>query len=1122
MILLGVFSLVAVATASAAPNQVDLLKDANIRLAGGAAEENIGDRVSSVGDLNGDGLNDIAVSASSASPQGRTEAGSVFVIYGGTTPIGDLDLSDLGPNGFRIDGAIHHESIGWGLDGAGDVNNDGVDDLLISGPGTHDDGERLNIGAAWVVYGQDAEDPPDLDLADLETTAATRAFSVVGPKEEAQLGYSVAGAGDLNGDDVDDVVIGAPGIWSGISSGAVFVVYGESTADVPNLNLADLPTSAASRGYKISGDSRDGLGEKLAVAGDFNDDGTNDLVLGSPYASNEGAFGMNSHGGAYVIYGADVADPPDLLLANISTSAASRGMRMRGDSNASSIDCCGSLTGWTVAGEVDANDDGVDDVVVGAVNTDFNERANSGSIYVVYGQSAADPGDLDLAEIEGGSAGRGMRLDGEAANDRVGQSAAAAGDINSDGVDDLVFGATGTDNNGRAESGSAYVVYGEDDADPPDLDLTVLNADVSRGFRIDGAAAGDMAGHRVAGVGDLTADGVDDVLIGAPHYSFAGGGDGPGAAFIPQRISKPSPRLTFGPQLVGTESATQTASLAQMSGGGIEVEEVDLAGASPGQFEIVLDSCSGEQLQVGESCIVSVRFRPTGAGETKHAVLRFLDNASNAPQEVQLQGDAIPDPLAADDLATIDEDPDAPAPIDVLANDSDLQDEPITIISATQPGHGAVTLIGGVPGARTGLAYAPDANYCNDSPGTAPDTFSYTVNGGDFATVSVRVSCVDDPPAAVPETILLSEDSPAVTVPVLANDTDIDGGPRSIASASDPEHGTVVLTGGAPGFHTALTYQPDPGYCNNPPDIAEDTFTYTLSFGGSTATVSARVNCVDDNPVPLADTAVIGEDSGAIEIDVLANDLNGDAGPRAITAVSDAGGGRAAIADDGLSVTYTPNPDYCNDAPGKLPDSFVYVVNDAASAPVSVTVTCRDDAPGAASDSVAVDENRSLTINVLANDFDIDGGPKLVQGATQATHGSVSVAAAGSAEYQPQRGYCGPDRFSYALNGGSSAEVTIDVRCDSTTPQTHLVLRPKQTIRKRGKWATVRFRFVSNEPGRFECRIDRAPFAPCSSPTKFRLPRGAHRFEARAIDLADNVDPTSATALFRILGQVRR
>ena len=173
-------------------------------------------------------------------------------------------------------------------------------------------------------------------------------------------------------------------------------------------------------------------------------------------------------------------------------------------------------------------------------------------------------------------------------------------------------------------------------------------------------------------------------------------------------------------------------------------------------------------------------------------------------------------PTADDDSATVVEDDPATA-ILVLANDDDVESDPITIASASDPANGVVVLTGGTPGAHTGLTYQPDPDYCNDPGAPGDDTFTYTVNGGDLATVSVVVTCVDDDPTADDDTATVTLNDPATAVDVLANDDDVDGGPIGIASASDPVNGTVVLTGGTPGDHTGLTYEPDTGLLQHRP-----------------------------------------------------------------------------------------------------------------------------------------------------------------------------------------------------------------------------------------------------------------------------------------------------------------
>ena len=138
-----------------------------------------------------------------------------------------------------------------------------------------------------------------------------------------------------------------------------------------------------------------------------------------------------------------------------------------------------------------------------------------------------------------------------------------------------------------------------------------------------------------------------------------------------------------------------------------------------------------------------------------------------------------------------------PRPIDVLANDTDSDGGPIRPSRRSpSPDNGTVVITNG----GDDLTYQPDPNYCNAPPGTTPDTFTYTLTpGGSTATVAVTVTCVDDAPVAVDDSATVLEDAAATAIDVLANDTDLDGGPKTIASASDPANGTVVLTGGSPG-----------------------------------------------------------------------------------------------------------------------------------------------------------------------------------------------------------------------------------------------------------------------------------------------------------------------------------
>ncbi len=338
-------------------------------------------------------------------------------------------------------------------------------------------------------------------------------------------------------------------------------------------------------------------------------------------------------------------------------------------------------------------------------------------------------------------------------------------------------------------------------------------------------------------------------------------------------------------------------------------------------------------------------------------------------------------PVAVDDTKTVVEDSAATA-IDVLANDTDTDGGPKSVASVTQSTHGSVAITGG----GSGLTYLPEANYCND--GTPTDDFTYTLNGGGTGSVRVTVTCVDDNPVAVDDSTTVAEDAAATAVAVLANDTDVDGGPKSIASVTQPAHGAVVVTGGG----TGLTYAPDVDYCNNPPGTTPDTFTYTLSPGGSSATVSVTVSCVDDPPTAVGDSATVAEDAAAAPVAVLANDTDTDGGPTTIISVTQPGHGTVAIIGGGAGLTYAPGPNYCNDPPGTTLDTFTYTLNGGSSATVAMTVTCVDDAPVAVDDAATVSEDDPATaVDVLANDTDVDGGPKSIAAVTQPASGTVVI-----------------------------------------------------------------------------------------------------------------------------------
>ena len=162
--------------------------------------------------------------------------------------------------------------------------------------------------------------------------------------------------------------------------------------------------------------------------------------------------------------------------------------------------------GAAIARAGDVNGDGLGDLLVAAQNADPRGRSNAGTTFVVFGRG--DNASIDLSKI---GSGGGFRIDGAVTTDRLGSAVARAGDMNGDGLSDVIVGAREADNRGRSASGSAYVIFGKPTSDA--VDTAALG---SQGFRIDGPAAGDRAASSVSGAGDVNGDGRPDVMLGAP------------------------------------------------------------------------------------------------------------------------------------------------------------------------------------------------------------------------------------------------------------------------------------------------------------------------------------------------------------------------------------------------------------------------------------------------------------------------------------------------------------------------------------------------------------------------------------------------------------------------------
>ncbi|MEH1864720.1 MAG: integrin alpha, partial [Nostoc sp.] len=447
--------------------------------------------VSSAGDVNGDGIDDLIIGAIFADPNG-TSLGQSYVVFGNNTGFSaTLDLSTLnGTNGFAINGINAYDSSGRSVSSAGDVNGDGIDDLIIGAPTADPNG--LYSGQSYVVFGNSTGFSATLDLSTLN---GTNGFAINGINAYDRLGYSVSSAGDVNGDGIDDLIIGASGADpNGSYSGQSYVVFGNSTGFSATL---DLSTLNGTNGFAINGiAANDFSGFSVSSAGDVNGDGIDDLIIGARGAEPNGLFS----GQSYVVFGNSTGFSATF---NLSTLNGTNGFAINGiaaDDN----------SGYSVSSAGDVNGDGIDDLIIGAIFADPN-GLQSGQSYVVFGNSTGFSATFNLSTLNGTN---GFAINGIAANDFSGFSVSSAGDVNGDGIDDLIIGARGADPNGDT-SGQSYVVFGNSTGFSATLDLSTLNG--TNGFAINGIATGDDSGNSISSAGDVNGDGIDDLIIGAAY-----------------------------------------------------------------------------------------------------------------------------------------------------------------------------------------------------------------------------------------------------------------------------------------------------------------------------------------------------------------------------------------------------------------------------------------------------------------------------------------------------------------------------------------------------------------------------------------------------------------------------
>ncbi|HSO75666.1 MAG TPA: integrin alpha, partial [Blastocatellia bacterium] len=351
---------------------------------------------------------------------------------------------------------------------AGDINDDGIDDLIVGAPDTdftpESGGPRQDAGSVYILFGRPSFTSPT--IIDTSLIALNQPdIRIFGASAEDHLGFAIA-AGDVNGDGIDDLAIGAPGfdltsVPARSDTGAVYVIFGVSGLTARTVDLA---TPNAANDQIIGERAGDGFGSALAIGEANGGTSPPDLFVGAPGSKGPDPVGAarNNGGAAFLLFGgAALANPlPTTRVIDLNASPAP--VRIFGEAES-------QLGSALAIGDV--NGGGVGDLLVGAPNADRPATIDvieTGATFGVFGGANLNPTPPATTKtFDIGATQQNLSIYGEVSGDHLGASI-AVGDVTNEGGSDIVIGAPESSGpcSSRSSCGQAYVIAGGDALNP--------------------------------------------------------------------------------------------------------------------------------------------------------------------------------------------------------------------------------------------------------------------------------------------------------------------------------------------------------------------------------------------------------------------------------------------------------------------------------------------------------------------------------------------------------------------------------------------------------------------------------------------------------------------------------